>query len=150
MGLTAADIMSTKVITVGPDTGIRELAEILTLNKISGAPVVNEDGQIVGVVSQSDLVARNKKLHIPTAITLFDWVIYLEGTERLQAEISKIAGTAVADIMARKVITVQPETPLEEVATIMTEKNVHTLPVVKDGRLVGVIGRLDIVKSLLQ
>jgi len=150
MGLTAADIMSTKVITVGPDTGIRELAEILTLNKISGAPVVNEDGQIVGVVSQSDLVARNKKLHIPTAITLFDWVIYLEGTERLQAEISKIAGTAVGDIMTRKVITVQPETPLEEVATIMTEKNVHTLPVVKDGQLVGVIGKLDIVKSLLQ
>jgi len=149
MALTAADIMSTGVITVGPEAGIRELAEILTLNKISGVPVVNEESQVVGVVSQSDLVAQNKKLHIPTAITLFDWVIYLEGTERLEAEISKITGTVVGDIMSRKVVTVEPDTPLEEVATIMTEKNIHTLPVVKDGRLVGVIGKLDIVKSLL-
>jgi len=149
MSLTAADIMSTGVITVGPETGIRELAEILTLNKISGAPVVNQEGRVVGVVSQSDLVAQNKKLHIPTAITLFDWVIYLEGTERLEAEISKITGTVVGDIMSRKVVTVEPDTPLEEVATIMTEKNIHTLPVVKDDRLVGVIGKLDIVKSLL-
>lgn len=149
MGLTAADIMSTDLIKVSPETGIRELAEILAINKISGVPVLDDKGALVGVVSQSDLVAQNKKLHIPTAITVFDWVIYLEGTERLKTEMEKIAGTAVADIMTRDVIAAAPETTLEDLATIMTEKNVHTIPVVQRGRVVGVVGKLDIVRSVL-
>lgn len=149
MSLTAADIMSTDLITLSPETGVRELAEVLTTHKISGAPVLDKDGNLAGVVSQSDLVAQNKKLHIPTAITIFDWVIYLQGTDRLKAEMDKIAGTTVGDIMSRKVVSVTPKTPLEDLATIMTEENVHTIPVLDDERLVGVIGRLDIIRSLL-
>lgn len=150
MALTAADIMSTDVITVTPDTDVRKLAEILTANKISGAPVIDEDGALVGVVSQSDLIAQNKQLHIPTAITIFDWVIYLGGTDRFKAEMEKIAGTTVADIMSRDVVTVPPSAALADVATIMSEQKKHTIPVVEGGRLRGVIGRLDIISALLK
>lgn len=150
MSLKAVDIMSTNLITMKPEADIRELAEVLVINKISGVPVVDEDGILVGVVSQSDLVAQNKNPRAPSAVTLFDWVIYLESMDRLKAELDKMAGSTVGEIMTRKVITVAPETMLEELATIMSEKNVHTLPVVDKGKLVGVIGKLDIVRSLLQ
>ena len=108
MGLTAADIMSAQMITIRPETGIRELAEILVIHKISGAPVTDGEGALAGVVSQTDLVAQNKNPHIPSAITLFDWVIYLESLDRFKAELDKMAGTTVADIMTREVVTVPP------------------------------------------
>lgn len=150
MSLTAADLMSSSVITVRPQTSVRELAEILALRRISGAPVVDDQGRLVGVVSQSDLVAQTKNPRLPNAITLFDWVIYLEGTGRFKAELEKMAGTVVGQIMSHNVISVRPDTPMEDVATIMAEKNVHTIPVVDSGRLIGVIGKLDIVLSLLR
>lgn len=150
MNIIAADIMSTELITATPDMGVRELAELFTQHKISGAPVVDSDGNLVGIVSQSDLVAQNKKLHIPTAVTIFDWVIYLEGLDKFKNEMNKIAGTTVEDIMTRKVVTVKPDTALEDIATLMTEKKVHTIPVLDGGRLVGVIGRLDIIRSVLR
>ena len=150
MGLKAADIMSKQLITILPDKTVRDLAELLTIHKVSGVPVLDESGELLGVASQSDLVAQNKLPHIPKAITLFDWVIYLEGMGRLKAEMNKMSGTLVKDIMSKEVVTVGPETTLEEVATIMSDKKMHTIPVVEQGRLVGVIGKLDIVGSLLR
>jgi len=149
MGLKASDIMSKKIITVKPEDGLRELAEILVIHRISGLPVLDDENQLVGVVSQSDLVAQNKMPHIPVSVTLFDWVIYLEGMGRFKEEMDKMAGTLVRDIMTRNVSTVNPDTPMEEVATMMTEKRIHTIPVMDGERLVGVIGKLDIVRSIL-
>jgi CBS-domain-containing membrane protein len=150
MSLTAKDIMSSHVITVTPATEVLELAELLAIHRISGVPVVDDHQNLVGVVSQSDLVALNKNPRIPRAITLFDWVIYLDNIGELKQELDKIAGTTVQDIMTRKVTTVGPETLLAEVATIMTDQHIHTIPVIDDdGRLAGVIGRLDIVRSLM-
>lgn len=150
MGLTAADIMSRNLITVTPETDLKALAEILAIHHISGVPVVDEEGGLLGVVSQSDLVALNKNPRIPSAVTLFDWVIYLESLDKFQAELEKMSGARVGDIMTRKVVTVSPGATLAEVATIMVEKKVHTIPVIEDGRLAGVIGKLDIVRSLLR
>ncbi|MFH1138906.1 MAG: CBS domain-containing protein [Pseudomonadota bacterium] len=150
MAITARELMSTQLITVRPETSVRELAELLVIHKISGLPVLDEEGSLVGIVSQSDLVALNKLPHVPNSVTLFDWVIYLEGMGRLKAEMAKIGGNKVADIMTRAVITVPPEESLEKIATIMAEKNVHTIPVVDGGRLLGLIGKLDIVRSLLK
>ena len=150
MGLTAADIMSKQVISATPETNVRELAEILVINHISGVPVLDRSGALVGVVSQSDLVAQNKAPHVPKAFSLFDWVIYLESMDRLEEELQKISADRAGDIMTREVVTVGPDATLEEVATIMTEKHVHTLPVLEGGRVVGVIGKLDVVRSLLR
>lgn len=146
--LTAKDIMTTNVITVRMNTPVKELAEILWKNKISGAPVLDEEGTLVSVVTESDLIDQRKKLHIPTMISILDSVIFLESSKKTEKEIKKMAGNTVQDICARELISVSEDTGLEEIATIMSEKRLHTLPVVRDSRLVGVIGKSDIIRSM--
>lgn len=148
--LTAKDIMTRDVISVHNDTPVAELARLLTANSISGAPVVSPDGEVTAVVTESDLIDQSKKLHIPTVITILDSVIYLENPEKMEDEIKKMAGTRVADICSGPITTISPDTPLDEIATIMAEKNIHTLPVLDNSKLVGVIGKKDIIMTLIQ
>ncbi len=146
----AREIMSCEVITVSPETPVEELAALLWKRKISGAPVVDEANRLVGVVTESDLIDQAKKLHIPTAITILEAVIFLERAKKVEQEISKMAGSRVQDICTKDPLTVAPDAPLDEIATIMAEKHLHTLPVVEDGRLVGVIGKSDIIRTLIK
>jgi len=146
--LTAKDIMSKNVITVGKQTSVSELAEILWKNRISGVPVLDENGDVISVVTESDLIDQTKKIHIPTMISILDSVIFLESSKKTEKEIKKMAGNTVQDICSMKLVSVSEDTGLDEIATIMAEKSVHTLPVIKDGKLVGVIGKSDIIRSM--
>ncbi len=146
--LTAKDIMSTNVISVQAETTVKELAVLLTDNKISGVPVMDNHGKITAVVTENDLIDQSKKLHIPTVITILDSFVYLESPDKMEKEIKKMVGTKVADICSGPAKTVHPNVSLEELATIMAEKNIHTLPVVDGEKLVGVIGKKDIIKTL--
>ena len=146
---TAADIMTAQVITVTAETTVQELAKLLSDNNISGAPVVDDAGNLLGVVTESDLIYQTKKLHIPTVVTILDSIFFLENPDRMEKEIKKMAGTRVLDIYSPSLTVVQQDTSLEDIATIMAEKNIHTLPVVRDKRLVGVIGKKDIIKTLV-
>lgn len=148
--LTAKELMSTSVITVTGETSVRELAKILSDNNIGGAPVVDDQGEVVGVVTESDLIDQNKKVHIPTVVAILDSFIFLESPEKMEKELKKMAGSKVEDIFAHEVITVQQDTPLDEVATLMAEKKVHTLPVLDEKKLVGVIGKSDIIRTIAQ
>ncbi|MFH0933188.1 MAG: CBS domain-containing protein [Nitrospirota bacterium] len=145
--LKARDIMTKDVITVKPDTTIEDLARILIKHQISGTPVVDGNGDIIGIVTENDLISKNKKLHIPTVLRLFDAFIPL-GTSRLEEEIKRMAASTVGEICARNVVTVNEDTSAEDVATIMTEKKIHLLPVLKEGRLVGIIGKKDLIKGI--
>ncbi len=145
---TAKDIMTAEPITATPDMPVKKLAELLWRKRISGVPVVDDSGALLGVVTESDLIDQTKKVHIPTMITILDSVILLESQDKMKKEISKMAGTTVGDIYCRELVTVEDSTPLDEIATIMAEKKVHTLPVVADGHLVGVIGKSDIIRTL--
>ena len=146
--LTAQDIMTKEVITVAPDTPVGKLAGLLWGKKISGAPVVDEEGKLVGVVTESDLIEQTKKFHIPTVISILDSVIFLESAKKIENEINKMTGATVKDICAAAPVSVNEETPLDEIATIMAEKKIHTLPVVRGGKLVGVVGKSDIIRTL--
>jgi predicted transcriptional regulator len=148
--LTAKELMSTDVITVTSETPVRELAKIFSENTISGAPVVDDQSKVIGVVTESDLIYQNKKVHIPTAVAILDAFFFLENPEKMEKEMKKIAGTKVSDIFAREIITVQQDTSLDEVATLMAEKKVHTLPVLDGNKLVGVIGKSDIIRTIAQ
>ena len=148
--LTAKDIMTTDVITVKTDTPVNELAIILSDKKISGAPVVDDDGKVVAVVTENDLIDRAKKVHIPSMISILDSVIFLESEKKMEQEIKKMTGSTVMDICSKKLVTVSEETLLDEVATIMAEQKVHTLPVVNGDNLVGVIGKTDIIRTLIR
>lgn len=148
--LTAKDIMTKDVVTVSLDMPVEDLASILCEKKISGAPVLDATGGLFGVVTESDLIDQAKKLHIPTVVTILDSVIFLEKPGRFEQEIKKMAGRSVKDICAKSAITVTLDTPLEELASIMAEKKMHTLPVVDQGRLVGVVGKSDIIRTLIR
>jgi CBS domain-containing protein len=146
--LTAKDIMTREVITVRQDTTVKELAEILWKNKISGVPVLDENDTVVSVVTESDLIDQTKKVHIPTMISLLDSVIFLESSKKTEEEIKKMSGDTAQDICSDELISVAENTGLDEIATIMSERNVHTLPVIQDNKLVGVIGKSDIIRSI--
>lgn len=148
--LTARDIMTKEVVTVTPQTGLRELAALLLERNISGAPVVDEAGKVLGVVTESDLVFLNKKVHLPTAVAILDAFVFLEAPGKMEQELKKMAGTKVGDICSQRLISVTPETELEELATLMAEQKVHTLPVMEGEQLVGVIGKTDIIRTIAQ
>jgi CBS-domain-containing membrane protein len=146
--LTAKDIMTSDVITVQMTTTVKELAEILWKNRISGAPVLDDDGKVISVVTENDLIDQSKKVHIPTMISLLDSVIFLESSKKTEAEIKKMAGNTVQDICSKELVSVSEDTGLDHIATIMAEKKVHTLPVIQDDRLTGVIGKSDIIRTM--
>jgi CBS domain-containing protein len=145
----AQDIMTKNVITVTPETTVTELALLLSSHNIGGVPVLDPSGILLGVVTESDLIDQKKKIHIPTVITILDSVFYLESPDKMEKEIMKIAGSTVGDIYTKNPRTVNEDTLIDEIATLMAEKNVHTLPVMRGDRLVGVIGKRDIIKTLI-
>ncbi|OIP66144.1 MAG: hypothetical protein COT35_04830 [Nitrospirae bacterium CG08_land_8_20_14_0_20_52_24] len=146
--LAAKDLMTRDVITVGPDMPVKELANLLVERHISGAPVVDREGALVGIITEKDLIESNKNIHIPTVVTLFDAVIYLESEKHFKQELKKMAASKVEDIMVRKVVTIGEETSIREIAAIMSERGKGLLPVVRDGKLVGIVGKADIVRSM--
>jgi CBS domain-containing protein len=146
--LTAKDIMTSTVITVTPEVSVKELAALLLANKIGGAPVVDADRKLLGVVTESDLIDQKKNLHLPTLISIFDSFLYLENPNKADQELKKMMGRTVADIYVKGGVSVQEDTPLSDIATIMSEKKIHTLPVVSGGTLVGVIGKSDLIRAI--
>lgn len=144
----ARDVMTSDVITVTPQTPLRDLAAILSEKKINGVPVVDDKGVLLGVVCESDLVAQNKPLHIPTVFVILDSVIPLESPWRLQKEFKRLTATVVGDIYSSPAVVVSPDTDLSEVAQLMSEKKYYTIPVVESGKLVGVLGKADVIRSV--
>lgn len=148
--LTAADIMSQEIFTVTPETDVTELAKRFLATGVSTMPVVDGAGKLVGIVSETDLVEQNKPLHIPTVIAIFDWVVYLESEKDFRDEVQRVTARTVAEICERDVVTCAPTATTAEVAALMTEKKVHLVPVVAEGKLVGVVGRHDLIRSMHQ
>lgn len=143
------DIMQAKVVTVTPDTEVVKAAQLLLEKRINGMPVVDEEGALVGVLCQSDLIFQQKELPLPSMFTLLDGIIPLKSLKAVESEVQKIAAIRVSEAMTTQPITVGPESSLEEVARLMVEKKIHTLPVVEEGRLVGVVGKEDVLRTLL-
>ena len=143
------DIMTTDLITFTPDMDISRAAKILFDNRINGAPVVDDSGRLVGILCQSDLITQQKKLPIPTIFTFLDGLIRLTSTKQIEKQVRKIAALTVSDAMTPKPVTVRPDTGVETVAALMVDRNFHTLPVVEDSRLVGIIGKEDVLRTLI-
>jgi CBS domain-containing protein len=148
--LTAKDIMTKDVVAVTPNTSIEELSSLLVSNQISGAPVVDAGGVLVGIVTENDLISQNKRLHIPTVVSFLGAAIYLESSKKFADEVRRVTATRVGDICSKKVLTISEDTTLTDIATIMAEKKAHILPVVKAGKVVGIVGKRDVVKAVAQ
>lgn len=145
---TAADIMTTDVHTIREDADIKDLAKVFVERKVNAMPVVDSEGKLVGMVSQTDLVEQDKPLHIPTVISLFDWVLYLESPKKFSEEVRKVTARRVGDICEKDIVTCAPDTPVSAVASLMVDNKVHLVPVVDENGMIGVVARLDIIRTM--
>jgi CBS domain-containing protein len=147
--LKAKDIMTVKIVTVSPETKIDQAAKLLLENHFNGLPVVDQGGSLKGIICQDDLIVQQKRFPLPSIFTILDGVIPLSSPKHLEKEIQKMAATTVGQAMTTEPVTVDPETTIEEIVTLMVQKNIHTLPVVQKGKLVGIVGKEDILRTLI-
>jgi CBS-domain-containing membrane protein len=143
--------MTTELVTFSPNDEITKATKILLEKRFNGAPVIDSTGKLVGILCQSDLIAQQKNLPIPTIFTILDGFIPLTSMKHFEKEVEKIAATLVSHAMTPDPITVSPDTQIEEVAKLMVDKKFHTLPVVDhNGNIIGIIGKHDVLKTLLK
>lgn len=141
------EIMTKGVVTVRPDMDLHKLAELFIAKNISGAPVVDDQGKVMGVVREEGLIFQDKKVHLPTFVALSMGFLTL-GAHKFEEELKKIAGTKVRDIMEPAAAVLSPDMAVEEVATMMVEKGWYYFPVVEAGNLRGVVTKKDIVRAI--
>ncbi|MFW6377774.1 MAG: CBS domain-containing protein [Bacillota bacterium] len=144
---TAKDIMTKEVITVDPETSVEEAAELMSQYNVSGLPVL-DNGKLVGIVTEKDLIVKDKKLHFPEYINLIGGIIYLESYKKFQEEFKKYIAVKVKDLMTKNLETISPDTPESEIAEIMSKEEVNRVPVLAGDELVGIVTRGDLIKNM--
>ena len=144
---TAADIMTLDPVTVSPSATLREAARLLLNGRFNGLPVV-EEGRLVGMLTQSDLISLHKKLETPGFFLLLGGYIPMQKPGKFERDLQRMAASTVGEVMSREPFTIMPQTPLDEIATVMVEKRFYSLPVVEEGRLVGIVGMEDMLRRL--
>jgi CBS domain-containing protein len=147
--MRAIDVMTGNVITVTPETSIRELAKLLSDHGISGVPVVDEANSLVGIVSEGDLLHRTEtgteRRVQPRRVR---WLDGLMSDSNVARDYLKSHGRQVRDVMTRDVISVQETTELAEIADLLETKQIRRVPVVRDGKIVGIVSRANLVRAL--
>jgi CBS domain-containing protein len=141
----ARDVMVAPVITVKPYTSVKELAQTLLKNHISAVPVVDDQGKLVGIVSEGDLLRRSEA---GTERRRPWWLLLITGEEMLAQEYVKAHARKVADVMVRDVVTAAPETSLDEIATLMERNSIKRVPIVSSGQLVGIVTRANLIQAV--
>ena len=148
--MLAKDIMTKDVITVRPEDEVEKVAQLLLENKISGIPVVDENHKVIGMITEKDLMVKATELKVPFYLTLFDSIIFLENPIRLKNDLKKYTASQVKDAMTQKVHWVAEDTPVSEIAEMMQKENVNRVPVLRHGKIIGIVTRNDILKSLIK
>ena len=144
------EIMSSPAITVSPDTKIRDVARIMRENVISGVPVVDENGALLGVITELDLIARNAPVHEPHYIVVLSAIIpvSIEEYRNYKEQLRQALAITAADLMNEDVETISPDAPIEEALEKMLNPEVIMLPVIEDNRVIGVVTRTDLVRLI--
>lgn len=144
----AREVMTSEVVTVSPGTPVTEAAHTLSEKSIGGAPVVDDNGVLVGIISESDLILRDVKLHFPNYISFLNSIIYLESLNKFESQLKKAVGAKVKDVMTKEVETVTGDATVEDVATLMVDKDIDRVPVIKGSQVIGIITKGNIVRLL--
>jgi CBS domain-containing protein len=143
--MKAVDVMVCTVVTVGPECSVQDLAETLLENRISAVPVVSNGGDLVGIVSEGDLVRRTE---MDTERRRSRWLALLIGAQPLGAEFVKPNACRVADVMTRDVVVATPDTSLRHIAALLEKNGIKRVPIVSSGKLVGIVSRANLVQAL--
>jgi CBS-domain-containing membrane protein len=144
------DVMSSAVVTLRPDDKVEHAADVLAAKNVGALPVVDDRGKLLGILRDDDLIASEARVHVPTFINFLGLGMPFPGEmKHLEQELKKIAGATVRDVMQVDVPTVAPDATLEDVATIMHDRGVNSVPVLDaDGKVVGIVARADIVRFI--
>ncbi len=147
-GLTARDIMTSELLTIGPDASVTDAARLMAEQDVGALPVV-EDGHLIGLVTEGDLIMQDVKLEYPTYIDLLGGMImYPPAVTRFEYELKKAVSATVRDVMTSSPVTVQATAPLEDVATLLSDRSISRLPVMEGAELVGIVSKHDIVRAI--
>lgn len=147
MGTRASDIMTRQVIAVSPETSWREVARVLVENHISGVPVVDDEGRVVGMVTEADLILR-ERAELPKSRLVSFFADLGSDPSAMAEEYRKAHGLVARDVMSREVIAVREDASIEEIAAIMVRKGVRRVIVLSEGKLVGIVSRADLIRAL--
>jgi CBS domain-containing protein len=141
--VTIEDVMTRDVITVSPATPIHEAARLMVKHRVSGLPVIDADGRVVGIISDGDLILRQRRRKETPW-----WHSFFTNGEQIAREYQRAVGTTVGEVMSRPAVTISPVWGIEVAASILDSRNIRRLPVVLDGRLVGIVSRADLIRAL--
>lgn len=142
------DIMISEVVAVTAEASVNRIAQLMGERGVSGVPVVDEGGHLVGIVTELDLIVRNTRLDPPAFFLLLDGRIPLESPTHFRRRIQHMLGTRAADVMTQAVVSVGPDTEIEDLAALMVKRGVNPVPVVEGGVLAGIVSRADIVRMM--
>jgi CBS domain-containing protein len=142
------DSMTGTVVSLRPESRVSEIARVMSQHAISGLPVVDTDNQVVGVVTELDMIIRNTHFKLPNFIFIFDNMIPLELPGHYRDRLEKVLGTSAHEIMSEPAVTIGPDASIEELAELMVDRRINPVPVVEGGRLVGIVSRSDIVRRM--
>lgn len=143
------DIMTKKVVTVSKDDTIEKCANLLSTHDLSGLPVVDDEGYVKGIITEGDLIKHNSEVQVPVFLELLGGIIYLDNPNKYLEDVKKSMGLFVRTVMTEDVITVSPDEEIEETASLLVRKKIKRLPVTdKEGKLVGIVARRDIMDHL--
>ncbi|HLA77474.1 MAG TPA: CBS domain-containing protein [Vicinamibacteria bacterium] len=142
------DIMIAEVVTAEPETSVNLVAQLMDRGGLSGVPVVDGSGHVVGIVTEVDLIVRNQRLEPPAFFQLLDGRIPLETPAHYRKRLQHMLGTQARDVMTEKVVSVGPEEEVEALAELMVKRGVNPVPVVEAGRLVGIVSRADLIRMM--
>jgi CBS domain-containing protein len=143
--MKASDVMTNKVISIRPDAPLSEMIKLMLDRRISGLPVVAEDGKLVGMVTEGDCLRRAET---GTEVKRSFWRDLITGSETLASEYIRSHGRKVSEVMTRDAISVSPDTDLGEVIHLMEKNRIKRVPVVKDNKVVGILSRANLVQAL--
>ena len=144
--MQAKDVMTTKLVTAEPDTSVREIAKLMLAHRISGLPIVDKSQRVLGMVSEGDLMQRPES---ETERKPSWWLEAVFSARDKAEDYIKAHGTKAGDVMTRDVLTVSEDRPVGEVARLLEERRIKRVPVVRDGKLVGIISRANLLHGLV-
>jgi CBS domain-containing protein len=143
--MKAADVMVSNVISVGPQASVQEVADLLLRNRISAAPVIGPEGELVGIVSEGDLMRRPE---VGTERRQSWWLSLLTSSEAMASDYIKSHSRKVVDVMTRRVVTATPDTPVGDIATLLEKHGIKRVPIVAEGKVVGIVSRANLLQAL--
>lgn len=148
--MIAKNVMNKNVVSIRPDDTLKDAVILMVKHSVSGLPVIDENKNIIGIISQSDVLRHGKKPFILEAVDLLEIFLYEQTPTDYEEELKIALNMKIKDVMTKDIIVVSEDTSVGKIAHLMIENEINRVPVIREGKLVGIIGREDIIKAIAE